>query len=704
MERTKSKKTKTRRVLVSIVLGGLLLILIGIIVYVAKTISKAPDISAVNITQPIKANSIVYNVLGEKIDEFSAADNRSYIGIEEIPTSVIQAVITIEDSRFYEHHGIDIRKILGAVVNNFSSGSLSDGASTITQQVIKDAVALEGNSLEKKIQEQYLAIKFEQLYSKDTILEYYLNSMSFGTHIVGIEAAANQYYGKSASELSLVEGATLAVLMERPTYYSLYTHPENNWEKVKQVLEQMEKAGYLTAEEKEQALLEKPYERLGEGLQQLLEVAPKEAIQSYFVDALYKQILEDLQTVYNISEIEAKAKIYSDGLQIESTLDSRVQSIVEKYMADESNYPESLYKIQVEYSIAGVKANGTMFDKKVQSIILNSQEDIPEFKEKQLEKWHIGQGDTIVSENLITMPQPQSAFVVTDYKTGAVKALYGGRGEKYYHGFNYATQAKRMPGSTFKVLAAYAPAINEGKITPDTVISNEKVSFTIEEGVSWTPLNWDGQYEGAYTITQAIANSMNVIAAKVLVEQVGIDKSFEYLKEFGFTTLREEDKTYALSMGGLTDGVTPLELTAAYATIANEGTYLAPSFYTVVKDREGNILLDRTQGELQNSHQVLSQEAAGQLTTMLCEVVDGPSAHTGGKIRNYFKQMPIAGKTGTASNNTDLLFVGYTPYYAATIWTGYSNPDSMTGSNNYHLDLWAKIMNEIHQGAEIKKF
>lgn len=704
MERTKSKKTKTRRVLVSIVLGGLLLILIGIIVYVAKTISKAPDISEVNITQPIKANSIIYDVLGEKIDEFSAADNRSYIGIEEIPTSVIQAVITIEDSRFYEHHGIDIRKILGAVVNNFSSGSLSDGASTITQQVIKNAVALEGNSLEKKIQEQYLAIKFEQLYSKDTILEYYLNSMGFGTNIVGIEAAANQYYGKSASELSLVEGATLAVLMERPTYYSLYTHPENNWEKVKQVLEQMEKAGYLTAEEKEQALLEKPYERLGEGLQQLLEGAPKEAIQSYFVDALYKQILEDLQTVYNISEIEAKAKIYSDGLQIESTLDSRVQSIVEKYMADESNYPESLYKIQVEYSIAGVKANGTMFDKKVQSIILNSQEDIPAFKEKQLEKWHIGQGDTIVSENLITMPQPQSAFVVTDYKTGAVKALYGGRGEKYYHGFNYATQAKRMPGSTFKVLAAYAPALNEGKITPDTVISNEKVSFTIEEGGSWTPLNWNGQYQGSYTITQAIANSMNVIAAKVLVEQVGIDKSFEYLKEFGFTTLREEDKTYALSMGGLTDGVTPLELTAAYATIANEGTYLAPSFYTVVKDREGNILLDRTQGELQNSHQVLSQEAAGQLTTMLCEVVDGPSAHTGGKIRNHFKQMPIAGKTGTASNNTDLLFVGYTPYYAATIWTGYSNPDAVQRSNNYHLDLWAKIMNEIHQGEEIKKF
>ena len=690
--------------LISVVLGGLLLILIGVIACVAKIISEAPDISTVTIMKPEKFDSIVYDAFGEKIDVFSAVDNRSYIGIEEIPKPVIQVVITVQDSRFYEHNGVDVRKILGAIVNNFSSGSLSDGASTITQQVIKNAVALEGNSLEKKIQEQYLAIKFEQLYSKDTILEYYLNSISFGGGTIGIEEAANKYYGKSASELSLVEGATLAVLMEMPTYYSLYTHPENNWEKVRQVLGQMEKTGYITSEEKEKALMEKPYEKLGKGLQQLLEVESKDTIQSYFVDALYKQVLVDLQTVYNISEVEAKAKIYNEGLQIESTLDSRVQGIVEKYMDDESNYPENLYKIQVDYSVVGVKASGTMIDRKVQGVVLNSQDDIPEFKEKQLEKWDIVKEDTIVSENLITMPQPQSAFVVTDYKTGAVKALYGGRGEKYYHGFNHATQAKRMPGSTFKVLAAYAPALNEGKITPDTVISNEKVSYTLANGSQWTPRNWDGQYQGSYTITQAIANSMNVIAAKVLIEQVGVDKSFEYLKEFGFTTLREEDKTYGLSMGGLTNGVTPLELTAAYATIANEGTYLAPSFYTVVEDREGNVLLDRTQGKLLNNHQVLTPEVAKILTTMLCEVVDGPSAHTGGKIRNHFKQMPIAGKTGTATNNTDLLFVGYTPYYAATVWTGYSNPDSMTGSDSYHLDLWAKIMNEIHQGAEIKKF
>lgn len=702
MEKERSKKTKTRRVLISVVLGGLLLILVGTIACVAKIISKAPDISTVTMMRPEKFDSNVYDTLGEKIDVFSAVDNRSYIGIEEIPEPFIQAVIVIEDSRFYEHHGIDVRKILGAIVNNISSGSFSDGASTITQQVIKDTVYFsEGNSLARKIQEQYLAIKFEQLYPKDTILEYYLNSKSFGGNVIGIEAAANNYYGKSASQLSLVEGITLAVVSQRPTYYNPMTNPDNNWEKVQVVLNQMEKLGYLTTEEKEKALMQNPYEELGKVQQK--QIASNET-HSYFIDALYNQLLQDFQSVYGISEIEAKAKIYSEGLEIETTLDSKAQSIVEKYLEDESNYPEQLYKIQVDYSVHGILVNGQSFTKQIYAVVLNNQNEIDSFKEKQLAEWGITAEDAIIDEQLIIVPQPQSAFVVTDYKTGAVKALYGGRGEKYYYSFNYATQAKRMPGSTFKVLAAYAPALNEGKITPDTVISNEKVSFTIEEGVSWTPLNWDGQYEGAYTITQAIANSMNVIAAKVLVEQVGIDKSFEYLKEFGFTTLREEDKTYALSMGGLTDGVTPLELTAAYATIANEGTYLAPSFYTVVKDREGNILLDRTQGELQNSHQVLSQEAAGQLTTMLCEVVDGPSAHTGGKIRNHFKQMPIAGKTGTASNNTDLLFVGYTPYYAATIWTGYSNPDAMPRSNNYHLDLWAKIMNEIHQGEEIKKF
>lgn len=702
IEKIRFKKTKTRRVLISVVLGGLLLILIGVIACVAKIISEAPDISTVTMTKVEKLDSIVYDTLGEKIDVFSAVDNRSYIGLEEIPEPFIQAVITIEDGRFYEHNGIDVKKILGAIVNNVSSGSLTDGASTITQQVIKNTVHFsESNSLEKKIQEMYLAIKFEQLYSKDTILEYYLNSTSFGGNNIGIEAAANKYYGKSASELNLVEGITLAVISQRPTYYNPIINPDFNWEKVKVVLNQMEKVGYITAEEKEKALLENPYEEL-EKVQQK-EVASNDT-DSYFIDALYKQMLQDFQSVYGISEIEAKAKIYSDGLDIESTLDSRAQSIVERYMEDESNYPEHLYKIQIDYSVRGTLANGETFQKQVDSVVLNNQKEMESFKEKQFAKWGITSKDTIIDEQLIIIPQPQSAFVVTDYKTGAVKALYGGRGEKYYHGFNYAMQAKRMPGSTFKVLSTYAPALNEGKITPGTMISNEKVSYTIENGSQWTPRNWDGQYQGSYTITQAIANSMNVITAKVLVEQVGVDKSFEYLKQFGFTTLREEDKTYGLSLGGLTDGVTPLELTAAYATIANEGTYLAPSFYTVVKDRDGNVLLDRTQGELQNSHQVLNTEVAKSLTTMLCEVVDGPSIHTGGKIRDHFKNMPIAGKTGTSSNNEDLLFVGYTPYYAATIWTGYSNPDAMTGSKNYHLDLWAKIMNEIHKELEIKKF
>lgn len=702
MEKTRSKKTRTRRVLIGVVLGGLLLILIGTIACVAKIISKAPDINQVTTIKSEKHDSIVYDALGKKIDGFSVVDNRSYIGIEEIPKPVIHALITAQDSRFYEHNGVDVRKILEAIVNNFTSESLSDGATTITQRVIKNVVVLEGNKLEKKIQEQYLAIKFEQLYSKDTILEYYLNSMSFSGDTTGIEVAANKYYGKSASKLSLVEGVTLVVMLEGTTLYNPITHPDHNWEKVKVVLNEMEKLGYLTTEEKEQALMQRPYEEVGKVHQEQIKVVADDT-QSYFVDALYEQLIEDLQSVYSISAIEAKAKIYSEGLQIESTLDSKAQSIVEKYMEDESNYPESLYKIQVDYNVKGRLANGKTFEKQAYNVILNNQNEMESFKEKQFAEWGITSEDTITDEHLIITPQPQSAFVVTDYKTGAIKALYGGRGEKYYS-FDYATEVKRMPGSTFKVLAAYAPALNEGEITPDTVISNEKISYTLENGSQWTPLNWDGQYQGSYTIAQAIANSMNVIAAKVLVEQVGVDKSFEYLKEFGFTTLQEEDKTYGLGMGALIDGVTPLELTAAYATIANEGTYLAPSFYTVVKDREGNVLLDRRQGELQNSHQVLKKEAAKSLTTMLCEVVDGPSAHTGGKIRDYFKQMPVAGKTGTSSNNKDLLFVGYTPYYAATIWTGYSNPDAMPGNKSYHLDLWAKIMNEIHQGLENKEF
>ena len=706
MEKNIAKKIRIKKALVLSVLVGILLIIIGMVVWITRVISKAPDVSEVSMARSGKLTSFVYDESGEVIASFSDGATEDYIGIEELPKEVIQAVIAIEDETYYEHHGIDMKKSLGALLSNITSSSWSEGGTTITQQVIKNAALLEGNSFDKKIQEMYLAFEFEKLYSKDTILEYYLNTMNFGGGTQGIEAAAKRYFGKSAVDLNLVEGAVLIAMIERPTYYDPMIHPDYNWKGVIQILEKMEKLGYIDETIKTNALKQMPYEEI-EKVQKEQVVTIEEfnkGENSDFKEVLYRQVVADLQTTYGISEVEAKAKIYGEGLQIQSTLDSKLQGIVEKYMSDKANYPEKLHKVQVDYEIKGKKVDGEMFEHQAYGVILNSEEEVDAFKEKQLLEWGVPSDAKVEHEKLLVTPQPQSAFVLSDYRTGAVKALYGGRSKETYYSQNYATTVKRQPGSTLKILSVYAPALNEGLITPDTVINNEQVTYLLENGESWSPKNWDGVYGGTYTVSQAIANSMNVITARILVDQLGVEKSYDYLEQFGLTTIGEEDKTYALGLGGLTKGIIPLELNAAYSTIANEGTYVAPSFYTVVKDAEGKVILDRTQGNFLSTHEVLKKEVAKELTQMLCEVVDGPSAHTAGKVRKYFKDMPIAGKSGISSGNKDLLFVGYTPYYAATIWTGYTAPDVMNDNENYQLVLWGKIMDEIHQGLAYKPF
>ena len=702
MEKNPARKAKIKKALVLSVLVGILLIIIGMVVWITRVINKAPDVLDVSVTRSGKLTSFVYDESGEVIGSFSDGGREDYILIGELPKEVIQAVIAIEDETYYEHHGIDMKKTLGALLSNITSSSWSEGETTITQQVIKNSASLEGNSFEKKIQEMYLAFEFEKLYAKDTILEFYLNTMNFGGGTQGIEAAAKRYFGKSAVDLNLVEGAVLIAMIERPTYYDPIIHPDNNWKGVIQILEKMEKLGYIDEDIKANALKQMPYEEIGKVQYGQLNAIEESNIEenSEFIQALYKQVIADLRSVYGISEIEARGKIHSEGLQIQSTLDARLQGIVEKNMSDEANYPEELHKVQVDYEIEGKKANGEIFTNQVYGIVLENEEEIDSFKEKQLLEWGITGAITVEKEKLLVTPEPQGAFVLSDYRTGAIKALFGGRGVPSI----FATSIMRQPGSTLKILSVYAPALNEGLIMPDTEINNERITYQLENGGSWSPKNWDGVYGGTYTVRQAIANSMNVIPTRILLDYLGIDKSYDYLDQFGLTTLEKEDKTYALGLGGLTKGIIPLELNAAYSTIANEGTYLAPSFYTVVRDAEGKVILDRTQGSLLNSHEVLKKEVAKELTQMLCEVVDGPNVHTAGKVRKYFKEMPIAGKTGTSAGNTDLLFVGYTPYYAATIWTGYATPETMENHENYQLALWGKIMEEIHQGLAYKPF
>ena len=692
----KGKVTAFRIIVMSLIIGMFAVVGAGLGVFIG-IIKSAPDPATINIRPQGNYTSFVFDDTGKKqIASFAPADNREYASLSEIPLNLQNAVIATEDERFYEHNGIDIKGIFRAIVSNIQHRSFNEGASTITQQLIKNNALTNEKKLTRKIQEQYLAVQIEKLYSKDEILEYYLNTIGLSQGVSGVQAAARRYFNKDVSDLSLTECVVLAVITQRPTYYDPIRNRDNNWDKVQVVLQKMEEQGYITAEEHAAALLEDPYINIQAAHQDYL----SKKIRPYFVDALFNQLMEDLMDMGK-TETEAKTMIYGGGLSIYSTMNEEMQAIADKYILDPTQYPESLYKVQIDYSIAGKKVDGTPIEEHVYNVILESDEEIDPYIAQLKEKWGITSNDTITAETLIKQPQPQAAFVLMDYATGQIKALCGGRGEKSNLSFNYATQAKRQPGSTFKVLAAYAPAIDNGLLAPDSPLVNERKTYQLPNGKSYSPSNWDGNYSGVYTVREAIANSMNVLAVKTSVDVVTLDTCYDYLLRFGFTTLSETDKVYSLALGGITQGVTPLELNAAYGAIANDGVYVKPVYYTKVVDANGTVIIDNTGSNItDNSHIVIKPNTARMLTDMMREVVDGPSAHTGGKIRNYFPAsvMPVAGKTGTTTDNVDLVFAGYTPYYAATIWTGYSTSQTpVNGANNYHLKIWGEIMNEIHQ-------
>ena len=673
------------------VVGGGLGIVIGII-------KNTPDPSTLVLKPTTNYTSFVYDADGTQIDTFSTSDNRIYATLDQIPYYLQKAVIALEDERFYEHNGIDIKGIFRAIVKNIKNGNFSEGASTITQQLVKNNILSTEKKLTRKIQEQYLAIQFEKIYPKDIILEYYLNTIALGQGVSGVQSAANRYFGKDVSELSLTESCVIAVITQYPTRYNPILNPENNWDKVKVCLNKMEAQGYITAEEHAAALQENPYENIQKVHKEFIE----KSTHSYFVDAVLEQVIDDLQSKLGLTTTQANNEVYGGGLQIYTTMDSRMQEIADRHINDESLYPSALYQLSLDYSVTIEKADGTILTENATGTV-SSKDEVASWKNKQLESWGVTSEDTVQRENLIEQPQPQAAFVLMDYRTGQVKALSGGRGDKTNRGFNYATQATRQPGSTFKVLAAYAPALDLGKLSPGSTLMDEPYSINIPGSKPYTPSNWDGQYIGPTSVRKAIYHSMNVLAVKTVAELVGVDVAYDYLLNFGFTTLTDSDRVYALPLGGITKGVTALELNAAYAAIANDGTYVKPVFYTEVKDSNGNVILSNVGEEVaKNSHSVIKPSTAHMLTDMMQDVI---TIGTGKTVKNYFSSQPVAGKTGTTSDDKDLVFAGYTPYYAATIWTGYAQPKSLSaGGGSYHLAIWAKIMSEIHQGYEYKSF
>lgn len=677
-------------------------------------IDNAPDISEVNIS-PTAFSTTVYDNKGKQMEKLvKTGSNRvSVSNIDEIPLYTQHAFVAIEDERFYEHNGIDIKGILRAGASVFSSGRLSQGASTITQQLLKNNVftnwtnADDISKIKRKLQEQYLAVELEKHVNKKVILLNYLNTINLGSNCLGIQAASKRYFNKDVSKLTISESAVIAGITQNPSGYNPITHPDANAKRRDKILANMLKHNYITKEEYDEAKADDVYDRIQLVDSQIGETSPY----TYFVDELVEQVVEDLQEYKGYSSTQAYNALYSGGLKIYSTQDLAVQKICNREMNNDENYPAGIqYSVSWAWSVQHKNGKIENFSESYITyyhrntlgensfkLIFNTKEEAKACVE-QYKKAMKKKGDKVLGEHLSYTKQPQASFTVMDQKTGQVKAIVGGRGKKTASlTLNRATNTTRQPGSTFKVLGVYAPAIDVKGYTLNSTVVDGPFNYTNGRPVrNW----WGDSYKGAQTIKSAIAQSMNIIAVKVITD-ITPQLGYEYLKNFGITTLDEnKDVVQSLALGGITYGVTNLELCAAYATIANGGTYNKPVLYTKVEDSSGKILLDNS---TISQRTVIKPTTAYYLTQAMESVVDPNGSGTGKPAA--VKNMHVAGKTGTTSNTYDLWFAGYTPYLTATIWTGYDENVEME-NGSYHEALWSKIMTAIDEklGYEDKDF
>ena len=685
-------------------------------------IDNAPDVNDIDIS-PLGYATFLYDGDGNQLRKLTApSSNRLPVSIDQIPVDLQHAVVAIEDERFYEHNGIDVRGILRAFVKNLSSGDLSEGASTITQQLLKNNVftnwTQESTWLERftrKIQEQYLAVEIEKkINNKNVILENYLNTINLGAGTYGVQAAARKYFNKDVWDLNLSECTTLAGITQNPTQYNPIEHPEANAKRRKEVLDHMIDQGYITQEQYDQVINDDIYSEIQAA--QVLNEETDNTVYSYFEDELIDQVINDLMNIKGYTRTQAQNLVYSGGLSIYTTQDASIQKILDEEYADPSNYPDYV-QYALDYALTVQNPDGEEVNYSKEMLRLYFQNEDPEFDllfDSQEEgqsyvdryKEHVlADGSTVVAERVSFAPQPQSSMSIIDQHTGYVKAIIGGRGEKTASlTLNRATDTTRQPGSTFKILSTYAPALNEKGMTLATTFEDEPYNYPDGSPVN----NASKSYGGTTTIRRAIQNSINVVAVKCL-EEVTPELGLQYLDNFGFTTLAhgtEADKdadgtiwtdaNLPMALGGLTHGVTNVELCAAYAAIANNGNYIEPIYYTKILDHNGNVLIEKNSA----GRSVIKESTAWLLTSAMEDVVN-----QGTGTACQLDDMTVAGKTGTTDAYNDLWFVGYTPYYTCAVWSGFDNNEKLPeDARDFHKNLWKKVMTRIHEGLPDKEF
>lgn len=709
--------TLLKAVLVVLLSVGVIGICAGIGVF-RGIISSAPDISNIDVS-PSGFSTFVYDCEGHELTKLVSSDsNRIPVSMDKIPEDMAHAFVAIEDERFYEHNGIDIQGILRAAVIGIKNRDFSQGASTITQQLLKNNVfkgwVNENSFMEKakrKIQEQYLALELEKVMDKDTILENYMNTINLGQNTLGVQAASLRYFNEPAYKLNLSECAVIASITQNPSRYNPITHPDKNAERRQKTLNNMLELGYITQNEYDEAINDNVYDRI----QTVNTETETDSVYTYFIDELTEQVMQDLINIKGYNETQAYTALYSGGLSIYTTQDPTIQAICDNVYNDESNYPENT-KWYLNYSLSIEKSNGETENFSSEMFKAYYQQQNSKFNmlyasreeaDAAIETYKasvMGEGDEVIAETVTLTPQPQVSLTIEDQSTGHIVAMVGGRGTKEgSRTLNRATNTTRQPGSCFKVVSTYAPALDSAGLTLATVFVDAPYNYENGRPVR----NWySSGYKGICSLRYGIEQSLNIIAVKTLTT-ITPQLGFDYLENFGFSTLvarRTEadgrvvsDIGQPLALGGITDGVTNMELNAAFATIANEGTYIKPTLYTKIVDHDGNVLIDNTQPE---SHQVIKATTAFLLTDAMVDVV---TKGTGASVN--FGGMAMAGKTGTTSDYKDVWFSGYTPYYTATTWAGYDNNANLAGTEkNLAKTMWKNVMSQIHVDLPNKSF
>lgn len=689
-------------------------------------LDSAPDIDSIHIGPSAYASKVLDTDGNITATLVTAGSNRERVSYEQLPKDLINAFVAIEDERFWQHNGIDLKSILRAVRGVVSDDDSAGGGSTITQQLIKNNVfggGLHEGKFERyvrKFQEQYLALEIENQPGlskeeiKQSIITEYLNTINLGSNTLGVKVAARRYFNKEVSDLTLSECAVIASITKNPSGLNPITHPERNAERRAQVLKNMLEQGYIDQAQYDEARADDVYARIQDvNVQKAAENEPY----SYFVDELTAQVIQELQDRLGYTKDKATDLLYSGGLTIYSTQDPSLQTIVDEEVNNPDNYDTAKHSVTWRYTLKhddGSIVNYSEKDlirwmKEVKGINFNglfSSEDSAKSYVEQYKEELIRDTDKELGEQFFTTLEPQVSFVLMDPHTGQVKAISGGRGEKRYSlSLNRATGTLRQPGSTFKLITSFAPAIDLYGATLATPFYDTAYTLGNKTFKNW----YSSGFLGYQTIRDGIIYSLNIIAVRCLMEQLNPHEGRLYAENLGITSLLDSDENPALALGGITNGVTNLELTQAFATIANGGQFNKAKFFTKILDQEGNVLIDTSEDQ---PRQAMKATTAFLLTDAMKQSMLPNRAYAASvnvnstSTRAHFDGMSLAGKSGTTTKDVDIWFVGYSPYYVGGIWGGCDENqpliDKASGEYNggagFHKDIWRKIMSRVHEG------